>query len=143
MLVNEPDFFGDPFHDLREDVTCTLAILMAQLAVVNRLDVKPVEVRFDDKMVLVTGCLGERRVYLQRLEPRPGDSGWYVGPVDGPAPEDNPDSYEVMYVFQLLRTRPFLLQLLALPPDYLAILDGDEIGAVVDPGNNDVWNTGA
>ena len=46
-----------------------------------------------------------------------------------------------MHVFQLLRTRPALLRLLALPPGYLAVLDGDEVEAVVDPSNNDVWNT--
>jgi hypothetical protein len=71
VLVCEPDFDGDPFRDLREDVTCTLAVLAGQAAVVNRLGVEPAEARFDEKVVLARGCLAERRVYLQRSEPRP------------------------------------------------------------------------
>jgi hypothetical protein len=140
LLVCEPDFDGDPFHDLREEVSCTLSVLVGMTAVVNRLGVKPVEARFDDKVVLAKSCLAERRVYLQRSEPRPGDSGWYLGPVDRPAPKKHPDSYESLFVFELRRRRASSLQVLALPPGYLAVFDGDEVEAIVDPNNNDVWN---
>src|SRR5437016_1403971 len=75
LLVCEPDYGGDPFTQTRDDVTCTLAVLTAQAAVVNRLGVEPVDVRFDDLVVAARGCLAERRVYLQRSEPKPGDSG--------------------------------------------------------------------
>src|SRR5438270_5401230 len=37
LLVCEPDYGGDPFHAIREDVTCTLAVLLGQAAVINRL----------------------------------------------------------------------------------------------------------
>lgn len=121
LLVCEPDFDGDPFHGVREDVTCTLRILMGQVAVVRRLGLRPVEIRFEDKVVLAKGCLAGRRVYLQRSQPRPGDSGWYVGPVDGPAPEQRPESFEAIHVFELLRRRASLLQVLALPAGYLVV----------------------
>jgi hypothetical protein len=139
LQVCEPDFDGDPFRNLRDDMTCTLAVLSGMTAVLHRVGVEGVPARFDEKVVLAKGCLGGRRVHLQRSEPEPGDSGWYVGPADGPASEQGADSYEAMYLFQLLRTRPALLQLLALPPGYLAVLDGNDIEAVVDPDNNDVW----
>jgi hypothetical protein len=42
LVVCEPDFDGDPLTAVREDVTCTLAVLVGQAAVVNRLDVEPV-----------------------------------------------------------------------------------------------------
>jgi hypothetical protein len=48
LLVCEPDFGGDPFTEVREDVTCTLAVLVGQAAVINRLGVEPAEGRFDD-----------------------------------------------------------------------------------------------
>jgi hypothetical protein len=139
LVVCEPDFDGDPFHEIREDVTCTLRIRMGQVAVVRRLGLVPVDIRFDDKVVLAKGCLAGRRVYLQRSEPRPGDSGWYVGPVDGPAPEHKPESYEAIHVFELLRRRAGLLQVLALPAGYLVVFDGDEVEGIADPNNNEVW----
>ena len=141
LLVCEPDFDGDPFHDLREEVSCTLSVLVGMTAVLNRLGVNGLSARFDDKVVAAKGRLAERRVYLQRSKPRPGDSGWYVGPVDGRVPEKKPASYESLYVYELLRRRPNLLRVLALPPGFLAVFDGDEVEAIVDPNNNDVWNT--
>jgi hypothetical protein len=139
LVVCEPDFDGDPFHEIREDVTCTLRVLMGQVAVVQRLGLVPVEIRFDDKVVLAKGCLAQRRVYLQRSQPRPGDSGWYVGPVDGPAPEQKPENYEAIHVFELLHRRAALLRVLALPARYLVIFDGDEVQGIADPNNNEVW----
>src|SRR2546423_167176 len=51
LLVCEPGYGGDPFHEVRQDVTCTLAVLTGQAAVVNRLGIKPVEVRFDQAVL--------------------------------------------------------------------------------------------
>lgn len=142
LVVCEPDFDGDPFHEVREDVTCTLRVLMGQVAVVRRLGLRPVEIRFDDKVVLAKGCLAEQWVYLQRSEPRPGDSGWYVGPVDRSAPEQRPENYEAIHVFELLRRREGLLRVLALPAGYLVVFDGDEVEGVADPNNHEVWKVG-
>src|SRR5262249_23483535 len=122
LLVCEPDFGGDPFTEVREDVTCTLAVLVGQAAVINPPGVEPVEVRFDETVLLAKGCLAQRRVYLQRSAPRPGDSGWYVGPVDGPAPGQKAEDFETLYVFELLSRRAALLQGLGLPPAFLAVL---------------------
>jgi hypothetical protein len=139
LRVCEPDFDGNPLSEVREDVTCTLAVLVEQAVVVNRLDVEPVEVRFDETVLLARGCLAERRVYLERSEPEAGDSGWYVGPVDSPAPEQRPENFEWLRVYELLGRRAPLLQALGLPTGYLVVFDGDQIDAVLDEDEQDVW----
>jgi hypothetical protein len=141
LIVHEPDFARDPFHDLRDDVTVTLAVLARQAAVLNRVAVKGVPVRWDDKMVIARGCLGERRVYMQRADPRPGDSGWYVGPVDLPGPGKDPGGYEAVYVFEVLNLRDPLLQMIALPQRYLVVFDGDKVEAIVDGDDKNRWTS--
>jgi hypothetical protein len=116
LVVHEPDFGGDPLRGVREDVTCTLRVLVGPAAVLNRLGVEPTEVRFDDRVVVARDCLEDRRVYLQRSEPKPGDSGWYVGPLDSPAPEPKPENFESLYDYELFRQRPALSRVLGLPP---------------------------
>jgi hypothetical protein len=139
LLICEPDFSGDPLTEVREDVTCTLAVLVGQAALINRLGVEPVEVRFDESVLVARGCLADRRVFLQRGDPSPGDSGWYVGPVDSPAPEQKAENFESLPVFELLSRRASLLQVLGLPPGYLTVFDGDEIDAIFDEQDRNVW----
>jgi hypothetical protein len=98
-----------------------------------------VEVRFDEAVLLARGCLGQRRIYLQRGEPAPGDSGWYVGPVDSPVPEQKAENFESLRVFELLSRRAAVLQVMGLPPGFLAVFDGDRIEAVLDDQDRDVW----
>jgi hypothetical protein len=84
LVVCEPDFGGNPFTSVREDVSSTLTVLTQQTDVLNCLGLDGVPARFDEKVVLATGRLQEERVYLQRGTPAAGDSGWYVGSVASP-----------------------------------------------------------
>src|SRR5947209_3200478 len=84
-------------------------------------------VRFDQLVLAARGCLDERRVYMQRSEPAGRDSGWYVGPVGSPAPEQKPENFETLRVFELLSRRAPLLRVMGLPPGFLAVFDGDKI----------------
>jgi hypothetical protein len=45
-----------------------------------------------------------------------------------------------MYAYQLLDHRPELLQVLSLPPGYLAAFNGDSIDAIVNEKQEDIWN---
>ena len=138
--VCEPDFDGDPFTQVRPDVTCTLAVLAMQVGVVRRVGVDPVEVRFDEKVVLRRGVLAEPHVFLNRGQPTEGDSGWFVGPVEGP--EYDPDDlsqFEAIRVYELWRERRPLLSVLGLPPGHIAVFRGDTIESVMSPAGEDVW----
>jgi len=138
LLVCEPDFWGDPFRNIREDVTCTLTIFAKQSKVLSILGIEGVPTTFEEKITLSPKCLDAGRIYLKREEPKfPGDSGWYIGRSEKPSVGDK---HEVMYAYQLLDHRAELLQVLSLPPGFLAVFNGDSIDAIINDKNEDVWN---
>lgn len=135
LVVHEPDFDGDPFTELRDDLTASLTVTAEQAQLLARLGLRSEPARFQQNVVTGKDCLGERRVYLEHKQPvAPDDSGWYVGPVEG-----TPQEFASIRVYELLRLRPALLQALALPQGYLVVFEGDEIKAVLDEREVDVW----
>ena len=137
LVVCEPDYSGDAFNSERDDVTASLLVQAQQNEVLRRLGEEGEAALFQDKVVFASGSLAERRVYLERIPGSPeGDSGWYVGPADR---RDADPHLDAMYVYQLLGSRPALLQVFALPPKYLIVFDGDEIEAVLNQQNVNVW----
>jgi hypothetical protein len=139
LIVCEPDFDSDPLTRIREDVTCTLAVLTGQAAVINLLGVEPEEVHFNDWVLVYRGCLDEQRVFLYRHEREPEVSGWSVDPVDSPLPEVKEENFEFLRVFELLSRRPELLKVMGLPEGYMVFFKGDRIDAVFDENERDVW----
>ncbi|MEW6738041.1 MAG: hypothetical protein AB1489_42585 [Acidobacteriota bacterium] len=138
LLVCEPDFWGDPFNNIRADITCTLTILAKQNKVLSILGIEGVPTSFQEKITLLPKCLQAQRTYLKREQPKfPSDSGWCID-VDEKTPLD--DQYEVMAAYQLLDHRPELLQVLSLPLGYLVIFTGDSIETILNDKNEDVWN---
>lgn len=139
LAVCEPDFDGNPLRDFRDDVTRTLTVLARQNLLHKHLGIERTPVRYDDKVVFAKGSLFERRVYAQRQQPREGDSGWYVGRVDDGNGPPGRDDLEARYLFQLLDSRPRLLDIAALPEGYIVVFDGETIEAVLDQDDNLVW----
>jgi len=140
LLVCEPDFDGNPWQDWAPTVDRTLRVLSGQVALLNTLGVAGVPARFDDKVVAARGCLDVPRIYLERVTPEAAhDSGWYIDTVDGPDTPRPPDELEGLYVYQLLARRPPVLPLLALPPGYLAVMNGDEVEGIADADGTTVW----
>jgi hypothetical protein len=139
LVVCEPDFGGDPFHDYVPTVDTTLRILSEQVALSNRLGVAGYDVYFDDKLIMAQGCLHMRDIYLERMAVETAhDSGWYIGPVGGGT--DQPaEELESIFVYQLLQQRPELIKVLILPPGYLVIFHDDEITAIFTASGKNVW----
>jgi hypothetical protein len=126
LVISEPNYYGDPFTEWHDDISCTLRVQTEQNAILKLAEVDDaVPALFHDKVVLAKGCLDEKRVYLERTKGSPpGDSGWYVGPT---AAGKRTSALEAIHVYNLLKLRPALLRVLALPPGYLVVFDGDEI----------------
>jgi hypothetical protein len=126
LVISEPNYRGDPFTEWHDDISCTLRVQAEQNEILALAEVEEgVPALFQDKVVLAKGCLEEKRVYLERAkDPPPGDSGWYIGPV---ADDEQQPKLEAIYVYNLLKSRPALLQVLALPPGYIVVFDGDDI----------------
>lgn len=134
-VVCEPDFATDPFRMNRDDVTTSLTVQAQQNDVVRRVGVDPVRVSFQDVVLVGDGCLQRPDIYLERVgPPDPSHSGWYVGPVVGDVARR-----QSFYVFEVLRARPAIVQALSLPYGYLAVFEGDQIVAVLNEQEQDLW----
>jgi hypothetical protein len=109
---------------------------MVQFA--QRAGVEPEDVTFQDKVVLAKHSLSAEQLYLERCEHTEAhDSGWYISRRDA---LDQDTEFEALWVYQVLRQRPVLASVLALPVGYLVLVDGNTIEAVADPDNNEVWH---
>jgi len=136
--LTSPDFSRDPLAETTDDLSILLWVLVEQSRLLRQAGVDGAGVAFDDKVVMADGVLSEPDVYLERTADAPhGDSGWYVGPTD----RRQVDEYRSCYAFELLRSRPGLIQALAFPPGFLLVFDGDSIKAILDPNDENLLST--
>lgn len=149
LIVCEPDFDEDPFENVVEDVSRSLWVVVMQNEVSEATDTGAyISIpRFDETIVMRKGALEEDRIFVQRDEPDNSngsdlhDSGWYIGGADDDEEgSENPDDYEACYVYELLESRPMVLSVLALPANYVAVFNGDDIEAIYNDEDENVWN---
>lgn len=142
LSVLVPDYTGDPFADLTEDLSLALWVMDAQAEVLRRFGVDGQPTRWDDTLVVQKGVLDADAVYLHRTATdREHDSGWYVGRV-GDDGVPGVDDLERVRAFELLTRRRALVPLLGLPDGHLAIVVGDEIDGVQGPDGEMLRDTG-
>ena len=139
LEVWEPDFAGDPLSDSRPGVGTTLSVIVAQAALLKRVRVEPVDVRFDDLIVVSETIAGADQLYLFRSKPEDGDCGWSITDAEYPA-DENGDNMTALRVWQLLQIRPEVLQALCLPQGFAVVVARDRIQAVLDPTGADRWS---
>jgi len=145
LVLHEPDFDGNPFTDYRPSVSTTLMVLGMQIDFLSRIKCEGSTARFDDKIVVQRGCLARDRIYAERKTPSPGDSGWYIGSAEEASSTGEPppaSELEVIWVYELLRLRPFVLEALALPVGWLVRWSGSTIDAVADDEDRNVSLSG-
>ncbi len=137
IVLCEPNYAGNPFSDVVEDVTRTLWVQAQQVDVLRSLGLAGHPARFQDKVVIAKGCLDEPKIFLQRQDSvEPADSGWFIGRVvEAQAKEED---YEGIFVYQLLFARPALMQVMAIPPGYMVVFDGNRIESILDPQDRPV-----
>jgi hypothetical protein len=133
LLVCEPDYAGDPFAADSGDLTRTLGVIAQQCELVAQHGAEPLDARFDDMVIAAKGCLDQPNVVLERAAPVPGDSGWYVGPTEGPGPGDEAANFEAVFVYELWKRRRALLPALAFPPGWSVAFAGEQIQSVTGP----------
>ena len=138
LIVCEPDFDRNPVADLRPRVATTLAVLLQQISVAMRVGAEPADVAFDDDVIARRGAIESPHIGLYREAPEPGDSGWRVMAADM-APSTDPEDFEVLPAYALVRRRPTLVALLGLPPEYGVEVTGERVLHVFDPTGADVW----
>lgn len=149
LVVCEPDYDEDPMESAVEDVSRSLWVVVMQNEVceVTETSAYMSIPRFDETIVIRKGALEEERIFVQRDEPDNSngsdlhDSGWYIGGADDDEEgSENPEDYEACYVYELLESRPMVLSVLALPANYVAVFDGEDIEAIYNDEDENVWN---
>jgi hypothetical protein len=140
LVICEPNFDGDPFHDFLPQVEHTLRILIQQIALLKLIGAEGVEACYQDKVVIAKGCLGTERIYLERTSTdADSDSGWFVGEVEGRETKYTVEELEAIYVYHVFQIRRALMKVLALPPGYMVVFCGDNIEAIFDADGSSVW----
>lgn len=134
----EPDFSNDSYGYMSHDTSTTLRVINSQNQLLTRIRCLGVTARFDEKIILKKGCLEEARIYAERQNPKLGDSGWFIGSVDGDDARETSD-LEAIQLYQLLQLRPHILSAMALPIGWMVVWNGTDIEAVLDTENRNVW----
>ncbi|MDB5356066.1 MAG: hypothetical protein JWN24_2519 [Phycisphaerales bacterium] len=87
-------------------------------------------------VVFAAGIQSATRIYLERTAGMfPGDSGWYIGPADGPPVE----ALESARAGEILKARPQFVDLLSLPEGTLIVMDSAGIAAALNSLDEDLW----
>lgn len=135
FILTTADYSKNPFEDITEDLTLALWVQLEQGHFLRKMNVEGLSIKYSDKIILSKGVLEIEKIYLQRNgDVEKGDSGWYIGPVE----DNNTVELYALYAYQLLKIRPEIIQVLALPNDYMVVFEGNEIKAVLNENDVDI-----
>ena len=136
FILNTADYAKNPFEDITEDLTLALWVQLEQSHFLRKMNVDGISIKFSDKIILSKGVLELDNIYLQRNgDVEKGDSGWYIGPVE----DNNTTELYALYAYQLLKIKPEVIQVLALPNDYMVVFEGNEIKTVLNENDVDIF----
>jgi len=131
LRVCEPDFWGD-ISGMRPTVDTTLAVLKEQVSVLRAAGEDGVDVQFTEFVAVARGAIETADLFLKRDAPlSEGDTGWFVGRLED-LKAARPAAVDALRVFEVLRVRPALVHVMALPPGYLVIVRGNKVEALLD-----------
>ena len=99
FLVTTPDYLDNPFEKVTTDLTLSLWVQLEQTHLLRMFQLEGMTTKFSDKIIMERDALDNEKFYLQRTgDVERGDSGWYVGTVEG---ESN--SIYAIYAYELLK----------------------------------------
>jgi hypothetical protein len=131
LRIYEPDYFGDALHGLRPTLDTTLEVITEQAEVLRRERVEGLDARFDHYVLAWPGALAAREIFLSRRSDRqPDDTGWFIGDLALLDSGATDKVLEALRVFELLKLRRSVMQVLALPPGYAVVMRGGEIDSM-------------
>lgn len=133
MSVN---YETNPFKEFTDDLTLALWIQSEQTRLAKELKIEASEIRFDEKIVLAKGVFESDHYFLQRQNTdRKGDSGWFVG-----YQNQDTDDFVGIYAFEILKKNPKLIKTLILPADYLVVVNGGDIQAILNEQDEEIFS---
>ena len=136
--IMAPDFQKNPLADVTDDLTLALWVQLEQIHLLHTYNIGGETTRFFDKIIVVKQALNESDISLQRFSNcSKGDSGWCIESVKNRG-SNNANDYESYYAYQLLKLRPELIKVLALPCEYLVVFSGNNIKAILNEKNENL-----
>ncbi|EOL45083.1 immunity protein Imm33 domain-containing protein [Enterococcus caccae] len=136
FVILTSDTSKNPFEDKTKDLTLALWVQLEQDHFLRKLNLEGKSISFSDKIILQKNILTFDTMYMQRSsDVEPGDSGWYIGSIE----EDNSEEdLYALYAYQLLKQKPEIIQVLALPDEYMVIYENNEIKTVLNENDEPV-----
>ena len=140
LVVCEPDFSGDPFHNTVPEVDRSLRVLSEQVAVCKLVSAVGPDVRFDQTIIADKSHIGSSPIFAERRKPDPPEfSGWFVGSFEREIKLLDENKLEILYVYQLLTLRREVLRVLCLPENYFVVLSDGRIDTIFAGGGIQKW----
>jgi hypothetical protein len=104
-------------------------VATAQAELLETLRIKGAPAMSTQKVLLADNALEKPKLYMERVrtDGNDKDSGWYIGPTETRAKQ-----HEAITVGELYELHPALVAAMALPEDYLAVVDGTRVVAVLN-----------
>lgn len=132
LTVCEPDFDRDPLQDIRPGVAATLDVIARQAAVARAAAVTPVDVSFEQYIIVGRDAISAREVHLFRDEAESEeDTGWRLTRA-GEEPSNDENAFDAIRVYTLLRSRMVVLSALILPREFAVVIEGNSVVAILD-----------
>ena len=135
LTLLEPDFENDPTANLRKDLRCSIAVYLRQQALIADLGLSTWSpVPFYDDVVAAHGALAAPRIIAKHYEAA-DESGWVIFDAETThtLTEDSlAEQYGKIAVWRLLKDRPELLDVLALPEGFTVFLNGPAVERVIN-----------
>lgn len=133
LRVCEPDFGAWPEQRWNADIDITLDVLALQAGLLHRLHVVGEDAHYDQVVLASPGAQQQPDVFLRRAtKSTPEDSGWLLAPLNDPEALSRANELDAIPVGRLAAQRRSLLQVLALPPGYVALFHGDRLERIFD-----------
>jgi hypothetical protein len=133
LRVFEPDYMGDPLHDLNRNLDLTLEVIADQVAVLRRENCEGLDARFDQYVLAGPGAVEAADIFLTRRDPvSKEDSGWFLGDMTQIESGSKEEELQAVRVFELLRRRRAVSKVLALPPGYAVVMQGNAIDTILN-----------
>ena len=130
------------FKDTTENISISLILQFQLNETVKKLDVSYEDIAFDDELLLLSKARNADNIYLERSKNYgKGQSGWYIGAVNmtEEIPKPEKGNVESIAVCDILKFRPDLLKLLALPKGYIITIIHNEIVEIMDGDSKIVY----
>lgn len=133
LLACEPDFSAWPQRGWTDTIDVTIDVLEAQAQLLRRTGADGEDIAFEQVVLAAPGAIEEPSAFMRRVEAIGAqDSGWLVGALDDPEALTRAEELEPVPIAALVTRRRSLLQTLALPVGYIAIVDGETVAQVLD-----------